>query len=159
MTIRTIKFFGFTDNNTVNVNFVFNGQEVFNGPVANGGVEGELFTFELSSEITGSIPATVTVNGGPLTVVALQSNYCKRPRLEATVDGITKPAVSEDDVINTFAYLSRGTNTSKTNIVIDGVAFDKGDVSEDAGAWHIPLTDGQTMTCDFEVDVIATEMV
>jgi hypothetical protein len=146
---------GYTTDNT-NVVFNFNGTEVFNGAVTpNGDVNNvsELFTFEIDQTLDGDISGTVTTNGGELTVVALSANYANYARSAFTnSDGEDMPEITADDVINNYEWFSNADHNSKQNITIDGEAYDKGDVSELQGSWHVDLSDGQSMTCDWRIE-------
>jgi hypothetical protein len=159
MANRTVKFMGYTTDNT-NVVFNFNGAEVFSGAIAPSGDSEnltELFTFDVDQTLNGNISGTVTTNGGELIVVALKANYSDLAKASFTNgEGEVIPEVTADDVINTYEWFDTGSNTSKENIVIDGDVYDKGDVSDLDGAWHIQLTDGQSMTCDWKIEATPT---
>jgi len=154
MANRTVKFMGYSSTPSVGVSFTFNGAEVFNGDVSSNGELDSLFTFEVDQTLSGAVSGTVSVTGGDLTVVGLSANYSMHPVDASTDDeGKTYPAVTSDDVVNIYEMFDAGANTSKSNISIDGVAYDKGDIdSSDTGSWHIELSDGNSMECDYTVE-------
>jgi len=153
MANRTVKFMGYSSSPTVNVTFVFNGTEVFNGAVSNDGTLGSLFTFDIDRTLEGDVPGTVSVSGGDLTIVSLIANHSDYERVEFTdANGDLHEEVTNADVINTYEWFDNGANTSKRNIIIDGVAYDKGDTTTLSGAWHVHIADGQSMECDWVVN-------
>jgi hypothetical protein len=155
MANRTVKFIGYTTDNTTVV-FNFNGTEVFNGAIApQGNVSApvELFTFDIDQTLGGTISGTITTSGGAISVVALSANYSHAIHPAGVdSDGNAIAEVTSDDLVNNYEWFDSSRNTSKQNIVIDGVAYDKGDTNGMDGAWHINLSDGQSMTCDWVVD-------
>ncbi len=154
MANRTVKFIGYTADN-INVVFRFNGNEVFNGAVSAAGsinAPAELFTFDIDQTIDGNISTDITVTGGMLSVVTLSVNHIETPRVEITgSDGVVVPAVTSDDAVNTYEWVNAGSNVSKKSIVIDGEAYSKEDAIGLDGAWHLHLTNGQTMACDYPI--------
>jgi len=143
MPTRTIKFIGYTNSN-INAVFTFNGNEVFNGAISAAGdmnTPAELFTFDIDQTVDGLIPGSITVTDGSLTVVALSANFMYSSTVHA----------------DAFEWLDSGENTSKQNITINDVAYDKGAVSpSEGGAWHVSVDDGDTMSCDWVVTATPT---
>ena len=154
MTNRTVKFIGYaTENSTVVFNF--NGVEVFNGQVVVSGTKEsptELFSFDLDQTVSGEIASSLTVTGN-ITSVALSANKSMIAQDAYTEDGVSYDAITTSDVDDTFNWFGNGSNNSKSNIIIDGVEYDKGDTtsSSDSGAWHINVVNG-TMVCDWTIE-------
>lgn len=162
MANRTVKFIGYTAGACTAV-FTFNGNEVFNGAIAELGTAEtpvELFNFEIDRTVNGNIPGILAVTGSDLTVVSLSMNHSLQVHDAYTKDdGSADAGVTEEEAAADFQWASSGSNQSKINITIDGAAFDKGDVAaqEEAsgesygGAWHVEVGDGKTMACDWVV--------
>ena len=157
MANRTVKFIGYTTDNATVV-FSFNGTEVFNGavsPMGDTDTPAALFEFDIDQTLSGDIASSISVSGGDVTVVALSANYSEKVGPSSTDDeGNVIPEITSADAVNNYSWFDSSRNTSKQNIVIDGVAYDKGDTNGIGmdGAWHINLSDGQSMTCDWVVD-------
>jgi len=153
MANRTVKFMGYSSSASVDVVFVFNGTEVFNGTVSSDGTIGSLFTFDIDRTLDGDVNGTVSVSGGDLTIVALNANHEVNAHAELTnLDGSIIPEMTEEQGESTYTWFDSAANTSKKNITIDGVPYHKGDVDNLPGAWHIGITDGQSMVCDWVVN-------
>lgn len=87
MTTRTVQFIGkaYNTTGTLDVSLWVNNVELFNGTVAASTDPvpsklprrdaGVVFTFDLSTDIVGTVPLLVTIEGGPLAFYNLQSNY------------------------------------------------------------------------------------
>lgn len=162
MANRTVKFMGYTAGACTAV-FTFNGNEVFNGAIAELGTAetpAELFNFEIDRTVNGNIAGSLVVTGSDLTAVSLSMNHSLQIHDAYTKDdgsadlGVTEAAAAAD-----YQWASGGSNASKINITIDGAAFDKGDVAAQEtadgtsydGAWHVEVGDGRTMACDWVV--------
>ena len=155
MANRTVKFIGYTTDNATVV-FSFNGTEVFNGavsPMGDTNTPVALFEFDIDQTLSGDIASSISVSGGDVTVVALSANKSMIANDAYVSDGISYDAITVADVANEFVWFDEGANTSKKNIFIDGTEYDKGvDNNPELGAWHIDVTDGQVMVCDWVVD-------
>jgi len=156
MPTRTIKLIGKCPT-PANAIITFGGAEVFNGAlnVISGDNEGELCSFDIDRTVHGAISSSITISGGDITVVTLSANY-SLAESDAVLaeDGVTvvTPAVTESDANETYHWLADGSDDAKSNVTINGEAYDKGDVStEQTGAWHVYLDNGDTMTCDWNV--------
>ena len=175
MATRTIKFMGsaYSLEGDVSVVVNFNNVEVYSGtvPTAHGEVpefplSNELFTFTISTDVTGSIPLTITSSGGVLVFNSLHGNYVgytistddngKR----IVVDGAY---VLEVAPVDTYDELNYNTVESdgKNNVVItpdqgDGQLRDPNDSQWTqemlAGDWFYKIWDGSTLTCDFIIE-------
>jgi len=154
MANRQVKFIGYTDTET-NASFVFNGVTVFDGSIPATGSKAtpvELFTFDIDQTLSGNIASSLTVTSGSVTSVTISANYSTAIRpASVDSDGNAISEVTADDLVNNFEWISSGDNTSKINIAIDGVAYDKGEVGTMAGAWHIDVASGQTFVCDYPI--------
>lgn len=156
MATRTVKLIG-KCLNPADAVFTFNGNEVFNGALntSTGDEEVELLSFDIDRGIHGSIPSSLTVTGGDITVITLSNNFVLA-ETDAVLaeDGVTvvTPAVTEEDANDRYDWIADGSDDAKSNVFINGEAYDKGPVGdEQTGAWHIYLDDGNTLTCDWNM--------
>jgi hypothetical protein len=161
MANRTIKFMGkaVSDSDNVTITFAFNGNEVFNAVVPaissvdTADTDGTiaLFTFDVDQTLNGVMPTSLTVSGGDVFVVSLVANYSLRAK-SAGVDGngVSYEEVTSDNVVNDFLDIGT-TGEPKLNIQIDGSAFEKGDIGTLLGAWSVPVRNGETMSCDYNL--------
>ena len=151
MPIRTVKFTGiaFSDTNSINIQATFNNQAIFNGNVNVPSTEGtdiqELFTFDIDQTINGNIPLTFTVTGGTIKFVDCLMNYTSNADF---VD-------SNGDTVNVGTDFTINSSDMKSNISIDGNAYEVTHTPEESGSWHVEVLDGSTLTCD--IVTIATQ--
>ena len=168
MANRTVQFLGYTTDN-INIQFTFNGTEVFNGAVTPAGSMGTpavLFTFDVDQTLAGAIASSMTVTGGDVTTVTLATSHNGTIREtllgERTVGGVVYPAMTEaelytaSDAANDFQWIHNAENNAKTNIEVDGVANAKPNPTNLVGAWHVTVEDGSTMICDYNMSATPT---
>jgi len=166
MATRKIRFVGYNDEPTT-ATFDFNGTQVFSGTIPVTGTEsapGTLFEFDIDQALSGDIASNLTVSSGGITFVTLSANHSTRVMPAVILDGIggvkeDMPANTADDVTNTFTWFNDGFGHGavKTNVQIDDVSYDRSDVSGDAGAGHINVISGSSMTCN--ITTVATPVV
>ena len=143
MANRTVKFTGiaFSNAGSVNIQATFNNQTVFNGDVSVPTTEGtsgdDLFTFDIDQAINGNIPLTFTVTGGTVKFIDCLMNYSASENFER--NGVTTNVATDFDVNG---------SDMKTNISIDGDAYDTTRTPETTGSLHVEVLDGSTLTCD-----------
>lgn len=147
MANRTVKFTGIAFSNTgsVNIQATFNNQSVFNGDVSVPTSEGtsiqDLFTFDIDQAINGNIPLTFTVNGGTVKFIDCLMNYTQ------SNDFTDTNSVRDKNVAVATDFFSSSANM-KTNISIDGDAYDTTRTDETTGSLHVEVLDGSSLTCD-----------
>lgn len=151
MANRTVKFTGiaFSNAGSVNIQATFNNQTVFNGDVSVPTSEGtsiqDLFTFDIDQAINGNIPLTFTVTGGTVKFIDCLMNYVASENFER--DGVTTNVATDFDVNG---------SDMKTNISIDGDAYDTTRTAELTGSLHVEVLDGSTLACDIVTVATAT---
>lgn len=151
MTNRTVKFTGiaFSNAGSVNIQATFNNQTVFNGDVSVPTTEGtsveDLFTFDIDQAINGNIPLTFTVTGGTVKFVDCLMNYTHS-------SDFTDDSGPRDRNVVVATDFSSHTADMKTNISIDGDAYDTTRTSETQGSLHVEVSDGSTLACDIVTD-------
>ena len=165
MVARTVKIRGtaYSTGATVNVDFEYNGNTVYSGPVStivqnpvpaeqpntNDDWVQELATFITDTDITGQIPCKITATGGTVFFAHMWMNYTGN--LLAHSDGPPTPippiemfgepninTVETDGVTNTRK--NGQTWTWRTN------------VGDQTGDWAYPVQDLDIFTFDFFVD-------
>jgi len=154
MPSRTIKVFGHSSGATITFNF--NGVEVFNGNITAGGAPDtlvELFTFDISTDVVGSVTSTTTVSAGEVTLVMISANYSTEVTTETTDDeGNVFPAVTGVDLPTNFNWMSDANNLSSTNRTTDGVVAPAVDGASPVGALHNPISAGEVFTADWTIN-------
>ena len=87
MAIRTVQFIGkaFSPTGSLNITFGLNNVELFNGTVSAStdalpskqlrSTAGVVFTVDLSTDVTGTVPLEISTQGGSLSFFNLLSNY------------------------------------------------------------------------------------
>jgi hypothetical protein len=147
MANRTVKFTGiaFSNAGSVNIQATFNNQTVFNGDVSVPTTEGtsveDLFTFDIDQTIDGNIPLTFTVTGGTVKFVDCLMNYTHSSDFVDTMGPRDKNVAVATDFFSNDADM-------KTNISIDGDAYDTTRTAELTGSLHVEVLDGSTLACD-----------
>lgn len=172
MATRTIRFMGnaYSTEGDVSVTVNFNNVEVYSGTVttvnsevpAHPSESTQLFSFTVSTDVTGSIPMTIAVTGGTLIFNDLIGNYIGYT-LETDDQGkrvvVDGAYVVEVAPVDSYGDLNNNTVESdgKNNVVIDP---DQGDgqnrviinESEEIGDWFYKIWDGSTLTCNFVIE-------
>jgi hypothetical protein len=168
MANRTVKFIGMAQSETgadnVNITFTFNGVTVFDStvPVTNAetGEKFALFEFDIDQTIAGNVPTSLTSSDGIVTAVTLVATHTRAVSISGWTDsdGNVQAPITAWDTQNTYENLGAGDSSPgdepKTNIVINGETFNKGEVGDLVGAWNVEVPVGQTMSCDY--DIVAT---
>ena len=156
MANRTVKFTGiaFSNAGSVNIQATFNNQTVFNGdvsvPTSEGTSTDDLFTFDIDQAINGNIPLTFTVTGGTVKFIDCLMNYIRsNDFVDTSGDQDINVAVATD-------FTSNNNIDMKTNISIDGDAYDIVHTAETEGSWHVEVSDGSTLACDIVTVATAT---
>jgi hypothetical protein len=156
MANRTVKFTGiaFSDAGSVNIQATFNNQTVFNGDVSVPTTEGttvdDLFTFDIDQVVNGSIPLTFTVTGGTVKFIDCPMNYA------ASSDFVDTHGAQDRNVAVATDFSTSGSDM-KTNISVDGDAYDTPRSATTAGSWHVEVLSGSTLTCD--IGTVATVVI
>jgi hypothetical protein len=184
MVQRIVKLIGdaYSTSGEVQVQVTFNGTEVLNGPVstsisavmpnaadfADGLLSfhyNELGQFEITTDVTGSIPVTISVTGGTLFFTHFAMNYTGYQRalqqnnpnipIDPTNPGTYTRAIttSPDSYYgdpNNNTVESDGVSNLKLNNQTWNYRANV-DQSND-GNWTYPVLDGDTITFDFFVD-------
>lgn len=171
MATRTIRFIGnaYSTEGDVSVTVNFNDVEVYSGTVNTVNSEvpeqptesEQLFTFTASTDVTGSIPMTVSSSGGTLVFNDLIGNYTGYTLAtdeagdRVVVDGAY---VVEVAPVDTYGDLNLNTAESdgKNNVDInpdpgDGqsrVVFNE----DELGDWFYKIWDGSTLSCNFVIE-------
>jgi hypothetical protein len=158
MTTRTIKFMGnaYSTEGDVTLRVTVNGTEVHNGTVvttaseipgapAESSSETELFNFTLDSSVNGDVPVTIEVSGGDAVFAYLHGNY-------GIVGGVQgdDPATIWDHM-----HLCTAEEDGKHNPAIDGESVANRrptQTGEFVGPWFYVICNGETFTCDYEID-------
>jgi hypothetical protein len=165
MATRTIKFNGkaYSTTGDVSVTLNFNGSQVYSGTVTT--VSGEtptkpidtdvLFTFETTTDVTGSIPLSISVTGGSLMFDSLFGNYSGKEVDNTDPDNpiVVNPPEEVWSDMNTNTVASDG----KNNVAIDGIAQIRNPITDEeaGGEWFYIIPDGSTLTCDYVIDADA----
>jgi hypothetical protein len=153
MALRTIKIMGYASTEGVRMTLRLDSSDLFDGAVPIGTEAVEIGTFEQDSTKSGNFDGIIKVTGGDMTFVGLMANYMKCEHISNTDgEGNVHPAVTVDDVVNNFEYFDNGSNDSKVNMNVNGVDLDQLDKSDFVGNWHVALTDGDMLLCDFVID-------
>lgn len=172
MATRTIRFMGnaYSTEGDVSVTVNFNGSEVYSGtvPTRNSEVPPQpseavqLFTFTVSTDVTGSVPMTISSSGGTCIFNDLIGNYTGYT-LETdeagdfvVVDGAYVVTVAPVDTYGDLNYNSAESD-GKNSVVIDP---DQGDgqsrevmsAGEEIGDWFYKIWNGSTLTCNFVIE-------
>lgn len=181
MATRTIRFMGsaYSTEGDVSVIVNFNGVEVYSGTVntINSEVPAfpestQLFTFTVSTDVTGTIPLTITSSGGTLVFNNLIGNYVGYTLSE---NEIGEPVIINGDYVvevapvDTYGDLNYNTLESdgKNNVVItpDGGVGQIRDPSDSQwteemllGDWFYKVWNGSTLSCDFTVEITVIDV-
>jgi hypothetical protein len=178
MATRTIKFIGkaYSTEGDVSVVVNFNSVEVYSGTVTtvnsecpqkplSGENNDELFTFDISTDISGSIPLTIAVSNGTLVFFDLIGNYTGYTlETDEAGDPVIVDGAYVVDVapVDTYGDLNLNTVESdgKNNVVIDP---DQGDGQsravlneEESGDWYYKVWSGSTLSCNFVIENTVT---
>lgn len=174
MATRTIKFIGkaYSTEGDVSVVVNFNNVEVYSGTIAtvnsecpqkplSGENNDKLFTFDISTNISGSIPLTIAVSNGTLVFFDLIGNYTGYT-LETDEAGnlviVDGAYVVDVAPVDTYGDLNLNTAQSdgKNNVVINP---DQGEgqvreimIEEEAGDWYYKVWSGSTLSCNFVIE-------
>ena len=151
MANRTVKVYGNVLSESANLTISMNNVQVFSGSVAAAGnaipaETQELASFDLDEAIGSPLAATFVVSGGNITVQRLVANHLVP--LGERQDGTTITETSPE--YTDFGGYSQGGWADKSSIMIDGESHGGTDNSYE-GSWHIQVSDGETMTCNFSV--------
>jgi hypothetical protein len=171
MATRTIKLLGKAysadDNITLTINF--NNTQVFTGNIATDGatppVKGETgeekATWTVDTSLSGSIPLSIDVSGGTFQFNNLIGSHTGF-ELEDGDDGwnvVANAYVITTSPANYYGELNVNTADSdgKTNVVYtnndnDAPTRTVVDANDTIGDWVYTIEDGETFSCDFEID-------
>lgn len=175
MATRTCKLYGeaYASSGSVSLVVNFNGSEVHNGAVTTTAgtipdpgtstfTEGELCSWTIDTNTTGSVSLSIAVSGGDLWFADIIGNYSGYG-LQVDAEG---NAVITDGVytvvtepVDWYGALNNNTTLSdgKDNVLVDGATpSDARDIAAypafGLGDWAYKVYDGSTLTCDFYLD-------
>jgi len=157
MANRTVKVYGNVLSGPVNLTISINNVQVFSGSVAAAGnaipaETQELASFDLDEAIGSPLAATFVVSGGDITVQRLEANHLTSlgPVLDDNGNATDVTITETSPEYTDFGGYSQGGWADKSSIMIDGESHGGTDNSYE-GSWHIQVSDGETMTCNFSV--------
>lgn len=171
MATRTIKFIGaaYADSGDVSLTVSFNNVQVHNGTVTTRNESmpekvtllDEMFTFDITTDDTGSFPLSIAVSGGILVFGILRGNYSGYTLQE--VDGV--PVIQDGQYVFDIApvdyYEDMNTNSAssdgKTNVSISpdpyaGAYNSRPSDATEIGDWNYVIADGSILTCDYSIE-------
>jgi len=171
----------YSESGDVSIAVTFNGTQVHNGTVSTVAMatpvrltedEQTLASWDIDTSVEGNLPLVITVTGGDLHFNNIIGNYVGGLLQRSSVptdDGTdTKPSIVDGAYVvlqdNESYFWDMNSNTvesdGKTNISItpaDGDAPVR-DGNQDMGDWSYLIKDGQTFSCDFQVNTAILEM-